>query len=48
MGLFKCSFCLKTEKDKIILIVGPEGVCICSECIELASEIILKNKLDNK
>ena len=30
-----CSFCGKTEKDARNLIAGPDGICICDECVQL-------------
>ncbi len=34
-----CSFCGKNEDDVKNIISGP-GVCICNECVEIASEAI--------
>ncbi|MDO4614155.1 MAG: ATP-dependent Clp protease ATP-binding subunit ClpX [Lachnospiraceae bacterium] len=38
-SLKKCNFCGRSE-DQVRLITGPEGVCICDECIRLCSEIL--------
>jgi ATP-dependent Clp protease ATP-binding subunit ClpX len=35
-----CSFCGKTEKDARSLIAGPDGVCICDECVELCDAMV--------
>ncbi|MDD3275770.1 MAG: ATP-dependent Clp protease ATP-binding subunit ClpX [Kiritimatiellales bacterium] len=35
-----CSFCGKTEKDTQSLIAGPDGICICDECVELCGAMI--------
>ena len=32
-----CSFCNKVEDRVKKLIFGPEGVCICNECIDLCA-----------
>ena len=36
----RCSFCGKTQEQVKKLVVGPESVYICDECIMLCSEII--------
>lgn len=38
--LARCSFCKKSQAEVRKLITGPQGVFICSECIELAYELI--------
>jgi ATP-dependent Clp protease ATP-binding subunit ClpX len=35
-----CSFCGKNTKQVQKMIAGPEGVAICSECVDLCVEII--------
>jgi ATP-dependent Clp protease ATP-binding subunit ClpX len=35
-----CSFCGKTEKDARNLIAGPDGICICDECVQLCDAMI--------
>ncbi len=35
-----CSFCGKTEKDARSLIAGPDGICICDECVQLCDAMI--------
>jgi len=35
-----CSFCNKSSKDVSIMISGPNGVNICSECIDKALDLI--------
>ena len=36
----RCSFCGKTEDQVRKLISGPEGSCICDECVEICAEIV--------
>lgn len=38
----RCSFCGKSEGQVKKLVAGPNGVCICDECIELCSEILME------
>lgn len=35
-----CSFCGKSEKDARHLIAGPDGICICDECVELCDAML--------
>lgn len=35
-----CAFCGKSELDVKKMLVGPEGVCICNECVETCSSIL--------
>jgi ATP-dependent Clp protease ATP-binding subunit ClpX len=35
-----CSFCGKSEKDARSLIAGPDGICICDECVQLCDAMI--------
>ncbi len=37
----RCSFCNKRQDQVRKLIAGPNGTCICDECVEVCSEIIL-------
>ena len=39
-GRFNCSFCQKNKKDVKNLISGPDGVCICNDCVDLCVELI--------
>lgn len=39
-----CSFCRKSYRDVGPLVEGPEGVCICGECIELCRMILEQEK----
>jgi ATP-dependent Clp protease ATP-binding subunit ClpX len=39
-GNLKCSFCDKRQDQVEQLIVGPGGVAICTECVDLCNEII--------
>jgi len=36
----KCSFCDKRQDQVELLIAGPGGVAICTECVDLCNEII--------
>ena len=45
-GSLRCSFCEKTEHQVRKLIAGPHNVYICDECIELCSEIIDDDELE--
>ncbi|ACV22206.1 ATP-dependent Clp protease ATP-binding subunit ClpX [Slackia heliotrinireducens] len=37
----RCSFCGKTADQVLGLIQGPDQVCICNECVEMSSEILM-------
>lgn len=37
---FRCSFCGKAQEQAERLIVGPNHVYICNECVTLCNEII--------
>ena len=39
-----CSFCGKAASQNDTFIEGPENVCICSECVDLCSNIFTQNK----
>ena len=43
-----CSFCGKTEKDVHSLIAGPDGVCICDECVELCDAMVTQQGARDK
>ena len=36
----KCSFCDKRQDQVEVLIAGPGGVAICTECVDFCNEII--------
>jgi ATP-dependent Clp protease ATP-binding subunit ClpX len=36
----KCSFCDKRQEQVEVLIAGPGGVAICTECVDFCIEII--------
>jgi len=36
----RCSFCGKAQDQVKRLIVGPNGVAMCDECVSLCNEII--------
>lgn len=35
-----CSFCGKSQDEVYKIVAGPDGVCICTDCIKICSEII--------
>jgi ATP-dependent Clp protease ATP-binding subunit ClpX len=35
-----CSFCDKRQDQVEVLIAGPGGVAICTQCVDLCNEII--------
>jgi len=37
-----CSFCFKSQHQVKMLIAGPAGVFICSECVDLCNEYIAR------
>ena len=37
-----CSFCFKSQHQVKMLISGPAGIFICSECVELCNEYIAR------
>jgi hypothetical protein len=39
-GVYRCSFCGKSQERVQRLIAGPGGVYICNECVGLCNEII--------
>jgi ATP-dependent Clp protease ATP-binding subunit ClpX len=42
-----CSFCRRERPDSSRrLIAGPDGVCICDECIDLCVEILEEERRD--
>jgi ATP-dependent Clp protease ATP-binding subunit ClpX len=38
--LYLCSFCGKSQNHVHRLIAGPNGVCICDECVTLCNEVL--------
>ena len=36
-----CSFCIKSQHEVKMLISGPAGIFICSECVELCNECLV-------
>lgn len=42
-----CSFCKRPQSEVNQLIVGPDGVAICDECVALAQEILQERQLDD-
>ena len=42
----RCSFCGKTQEQVARLIAGPNGAFICDECIDICTEILEEEGLD--
>lgn len=38
--LLYCWFCGKNHEQVAKMIAGPEGVCICDECVDVCNEVI--------
>lgn len=36
----RCAFCGKSDLNVKKMFVGPDGVCICSECVEICSSLL--------
>ena len=47
-GKVRCSFCNKSQDQVRKLIAGPSGIYICDECVELCSEIIEEEYVDEE
>ncbi|MBR4978973.1 MAG: ATP-dependent Clp protease ATP-binding subunit ClpX, partial [Clostridia bacterium] len=43
-----CAFCKKEEKDVGRLILGPDGINICSSCIAVCADILESLEEDEK
>jgi len=43
-----CSFCFKSQHEVKMLISGPAGVFICSECVDLCNEYIARRARNTK
>jgi hypothetical protein len=43
-GLFRCSFCNKSQRDVKKLIAGPEAY-ICDECVDICNDIIAEDRV---
>jgi endopeptidase Clp ATP-binding regulatory subunit (clpX) len=41
-----CSFCNKSYKDVPLMIAGPNGINICSECVEKAMDLIKNHETE--
>ena len=39
-GTLYCSFCFKSQHQVKVLVSGPGGIFICSECVEASNEVI--------
>ena len=36
----QCSFCGKPKEQARKLITGPDGACICDECVEICKSMV--------
>ncbi len=36
----RCAFCGKSDLDVKKMLVGPDGICICNECVEICSSLL--------
>ena len=43
-----CSFCFKSQHEVKMLIAGPAGVFICSECVDLCKEYMDRQPRNSK
>lgn len=43
-----CSFCGKSEDLVEKIVSGPDGVCICNECIDLCLDVLNRTRCDSK
>ncbi len=43
-----CSFCGKSEDLVEKIVSGPDGVCICNECIDLCLDVLNRTRGDSK
>lgn len=39
-GTLHCSFCFKSQHQVKVLVSGPGGIFICSECVEASNKVI--------
>ncbi len=46
--LLYCSFCFKSQHEVKMLISGPAGVFICSECVDFCNEYIAHRPRNSK
>lgn len=42
----RCSFCGKTKEEVDKIIEGPDGVCICDECIDICGTILEDSSIE--
>ena len=40
----RCSFCGKEKELANLLIDGPDGVCICDECVAICDAMVEESK----
>ncbi len=43
-----CSFCGKPKEETLRLITGPDGVCICDECVQICQSMVDEWKDEKK
>lgn len=47
-GSPRCSFCGKTQEQVGRLIAGPNGICICDECVDICVDIIDEEEMQEQ
>jgi ATP-dependent Clp protease ATP-binding subunit ClpX len=47
MTPLECSFCGKTQKQVRRLIAGPVGICICTECVAVCTELLAEDTVEH-
>lgn len=43
-----CAFCGKSESDVNKMLVGPEGVCICNECVDTCAALLSAETVEDE
>ena len=46
MSMFTCNFCGKSNEEVEKMIVGPDGVSICNECVAICAIILLDKRAE--
>ena len=42
-----CSFCRKVPTEVQLMIIGPDGVNLCDQCVDLCTKIIAEARAKN-
>jgi ATP-dependent Clp protease ATP-binding subunit ClpX len=45
-ALLQCDFCNRDQRNVPIMVAGPFGADICSECVELCVEVIAERRAE--